>query len=220
MNKLRVFLAEDHQVVREGIKRVVDAENDMEVIGEAGDGVQALEAVLAARPDIILMDISMPQLDGVQVTRMVLKEWPDAKILALTAHEDRGFLRAVLEDGAAGYILKVATPKEVIEAIRIVASGRPYLDANIASDLFRGYMNKGPDVNGVRVRLSDRETEVMRQIAQGFSNKEIASQLNISVKTVETYKARAMDKLQLNSRADIVQYAIQQGWLTIKPDAV
>jgi DNA-binding NarL/FixJ family response regulator len=220
MNKLRVFLAEDHQVVREGIKRVVDAENDMEVIGEAGDGVQALESVLAARPDVILMDISMPGLDGVQVTRMILKEWSDAKILALTAHEDRGFLRAVLEDGAAGYILKVATPKEVIEAIRIVASGRPYLDANIASDLFRGYMNKGPDINGMRVRLSDRETEVMRQIAQGFSNKEIASQLNISVKTVETYKARAMDKLQLNSRADIVQYAIQQGWLTIKPDVV
>jgi DNA-binding NarL/FixJ family response regulator len=221
MNKLRVFLAEDHLVVREGIKRVVDAEDDMEVIGEASDGLQALDAVLGLRPDIVLMDISMPGLDGVQTTRKILKEWPDAKVLALTAHEDRGFLKAVLEDGAAGYILKIATPKEVIEAIRIVASGRPYLDANIASEMFRGYMNKGREKNASpRVRLSDRETEVMRQIAQGFSNKEIALELNISVKTVETYKARAMEKLQLHSRADIVQYAIQQGWLTIKPDAV
>jgi DNA-binding NarL/FixJ family response regulator len=221
MNKLRVFLAEDHLVVREGIKRVVNAEEGMEVIGEAGDGLQVLEQVLACRPDIILMDISMPGLDGVQTTRKILEAWPEAKVLALTAHEDRGFLRAVLEDGAVGYILKTSSPKEVIEAIRIVASGRPYLDAAIASEVYRGFLNKnsGKDA-GPRVRLSDRETEVIRQIAQGFSNKEIAVQLNISVKTVETYKARAMEKLQLHSRADIVQYAIQQGWLTIKPDIV
>lgn len=221
MNKLRIFLAEDHQVVREGIKRVVNAESDMEVVGEAGDGLKTLEAVLAMRPDIILMDISMPELDGVQTTRMILKEWPQAKVLALTAYEDRGFLRAVLEDGAVGYLLKVASPKEVIDAIRIVANGSNYLDANMASEMFREYMNKGgPERDGLRARLSERESEVVRQIAQGFSNKEIAAQLNISVKTVETYKARAMEKLQLQSRADIVQYAIQQGWLSIKPDAV
>jgi DNA-binding NarL/FixJ family response regulator len=221
MNKLRVFLAEDHLVVREGIKRVVNAEEEMEVIGEAGDGLQVLEQVLASRPDIILMDISMPGLDGVQTTRKILEAWPEAKVLALTAHEDRGFLRAVLEDGAVGYILKTSSPREVIEAIRIVASGRPYLDAAIASEVYRGFLNKNSDKDaGPRVRLSDRETEVIRQIAQGFSNKEIAVQLNISVKTVETYKARAMEKLQLHSRADIVQYAIQQGWLTIKPDIV
>jgi DNA-binding NarL/FixJ family response regulator len=221
MNKLRVFLAEDHLVVREGIKRVVNAEEEMEVIGEAGDGLQVLEQVLASRPDIILMDISMPGLDGVQTTRKILEAWPEAKVLALTAHEDRGFLRAVLEDGAVGYILKTSSPREVIEAIRIVASGRPYLDAAIASEVYRGFLNKNSDKDaGQRVRLSDRETEVIRQIAQGFSNKEIAVQLNISVKTVETYKARAMEKLQLHSRADIVQYAIQQGWLTIKPDIV
>jgi DNA-binding NarL/FixJ family response regulator len=221
MNKLRVFLAEDHLVVREGIKRVVNAEEEMEVIGEAGDGLQVLEQVLASRPDIILMDISMPGLDGVQTTRKILEAWPEAKVLALTAHEDRGFLRAVLEDGAVGYILKTSSPKEVIEAIRIVASGRPYLDAAIASEVYRGFLNKNPSKDGgARVRLSERETEVIRQIAQGFSNKEIAVQLNISVKTVETYKARAMEKLQLHSRADIVQYAIQQGWLTIKPDLV
>jgi DNA-binding NarL/FixJ family response regulator len=221
MNKLRVFLAEDHLVVREGIKRVVNAEEEMEVIGEAGDGLQVLEQVLASRPDIILMDISMPGLDGVQTTRKILEAWPEAKVLALTAHEDRGFLRAVLEDGAVGYILKTSSPREVIEAIRIVASGRPYLDAAIASEVYRGLLNKNSDKDASpRVRLSDRETEVIRQIAQGFSNKEIAVQLNISVKTVETYKARAMEKLQLHSRADIVQYAIQQGWLTIKPDIV
>jgi DNA-binding NarL/FixJ family response regulator len=220
MNKLRVFLAEDHLVVREGIKRVVNAEEEMEVIGEAGDGLQVLEQVLESRPDIILMDISMPGLDGVQTTRKILQAWPEAKVLALTAHEDRGFLRAVLEDGAVGYILKTSSPREVIEAIRIVASGRPYLDAAIASEVYRGFLNKNSDKDGPRVRLSDRETEVIRQIAQGFSNKEIAVQLSISVKTVETYKARAMEKLQLHSRADIVQYAIQQGWLTIKPDIV
>ena len=221
MNKLRVFLAEDHKIVREGIKRVVNAEADMEVIGEAGDGIQALEQVLKLRPDIIIMDISMPRLDGVQTTRKILHEWPEAKVLALTAHEDRGFLRAVLEDGASGYILKVASTKEVIEAIRIVASGRSYLDMDLASGVYRDFMNKSSDKNGVQsVRLSDRETEVIKQIAQGFSNKEIATQLNISVKTVETYKARAMEKLQLHSRADIVQYAIQKGWLTIKPDVV
>jgi DNA-binding NarL/FixJ family response regulator len=220
MHKLHIFLAEDHNLVREGIKKAVNAEQDMEVIGEASDGVQALEQVLALRPDVILMDILMPGIDGMQATRKILHEWPEAKVLALTGHEDHHFLQDLLEDGAAGYILKTASLKEVIQAIRIVASGSPYLDATIASEMYRGYLKKNTDKNGNRVRLSDRETEVVRRIAQGFSNKEIAVQLNISVKTVETYKARAMEKLQLNSRAELVRYAIKQGWLRIKPDVV
>jgi two-component system, NarL family, response regulator NreC len=218
MNKLRVLLAEDHHMVREGIKKAVNAESDMEVIGEASDGIQALELVLEKRPDVTLMDILMPGLDGLEVTRKIMQEWPEAKILALTGYEDRHFLQELLEDGASGYILKMVSQKEVIEAIRIVASGSPYLDSSTASEMYRGYLNKNTD--GFRVRLSDRETEVVRRIAQGFSNKEIALQLNISVKTVETYKARAMEKLQLHSRADIVRYAIKQGWLRIKPDVV
>jgi DNA-binding NarL/FixJ family response regulator len=220
MKKLRILLAEDHHMVREGIKKAVNAESDMEVIGEASDGIQAIELALAMRPDVTLMDILMPGLDGLEVTRKIMQEWPEAKILALTGYEDRHFLHELLEDGASGYILKMVSQKEVIEAIRIVASGSAYLDKTIASEMYRGYLNSNMDKNGIRVRLSDRETEVVRRIAQGFSNKEIASQLNISVKTVETYKARAMEKLQLHSRADIVRYAIKQGWLRIKPDVV
>lgn len=214
MAKLHIFIADDHPVLREGLKSLVNSQQDMEVIGEAADGNTASEKAVKLRPDVVVMDVSMPELNGAEATQRIRASWPDVKVLALTVHEDKGYLRRLLEAGAVGYVLKRTAAEELIHAIRTVAGGGLYLDPSLARTVVGGFIGQpsGKDAS-LTGELSEREAEVVRLIAAGHSNKEIAARLGLSVKTVETYKARSLEKLGLNSRADLVRYALQRGWL-------
>ena len=214
MKKLRVFLADDHAVVREGLKALVNAQAGMEVVGEAADGQAALDAATALQPDVVVMDISMPALSGARATEQLKKAAPRVQVLALTVHEDKGYLQQLLEAGASGYVLKRAAAEELVLAIRTVAAGGVYLDPSVAGKVVSRFVRKpGPNEAPQEGQLSDREEEVVRLIAQGYTNKEIAARLTLSVKTVETYKARSLEKLGLRGRTDLVRYALQRGWL-------
>ena len=193
MAKLRIYLADDHAVVRAGLKALINAQPDMDVSGEAGDGRTACEQIPELQPDVVVMDVSMPGVNGAQATAKLKQVCPEIKVLALTVHEDKGYLRLLLEAGASGYVLKRSAAEELIHAIRTVAAGGVYLDPLLAGKVVGSFV--GPQAKkGVPEGsdLSDREAEVVRLIAAGFSNKEIASRLSLSVKTVETYKARSM----------------------------
>ena len=214
MTKLRVFLVDDHAVVREGLKALVNAQPDMEVTGEAGDGQTACAQVLQHLPDVVVLDVSMPDMSGANAAERLRQQCPQVKVVALTVHEDKGYLRQLLEAGAVGYVLKRAAVEELVRAIRTVAGGGVYLDPSLAGKVVGGFVRKpvgkGSPSDGA---LSDREAEVVRLVAAGHTNKEIAGRLDLSVKTVETYKARSQEKLGLHSRADLVRYALQHGWL-------
>lgn len=183
----------------------------MEVVGSAPDGPSALDAILRLHPDVVVMDISMPEFGGAELTARIKKERPEINVLAFTAHEDASLLHAMLEAGALGYLLKSADAEELVRAIETVASGGIYVDSAMSRHAVRTVRRGGQDARGAP--LSERETEVLRAIARGHSAKEIAAQLAVGTRTVETYKARAMEKLALKDRADIVRYAIQRGWL-------
>ena len=215
MTKLRVVLADDHPIVRGGLKGLIDAQADMEVVGEAVDGAAAVAAARDLRPDVVVMDVSMPGVGGAEATGRVRTEAPDVRVLALTAHEDRGYLQLLLKSGAAGYVLKRAAAADLVRAIRAVAAGETYIDPGVAGQLVppptRAPVTALPPA---AADLSDREEEVMRLVARGHPIKQIAAALDVGVRTVETYKARGMEKLGLRSRADIVRYAAQCGWLS------
>lgn len=212
MSKIRVLLAEDHRTVREGVRLLLAAQPDIEVIGEAGDGQAALRLAKELTPDLILMDVSMPVLNGLKTTERLRAECPRARIVALTRHTDRSYLQQVLLAGASGYVLKQSDPVVLLQAVRAVAAGGDYLDPAITGKALSGFFGRRGGTAG-EVYLSERETEVLRLIALGYSNKEIAARLSLSVKTVEAHKANAMRKLDMTSRIDIVRYAMLQGWL-------
>lgn len=212
--KLRILIAEDHKTVREGVKLLVNAQPDMEIVGEAGDGEIAIGEAARLSPDIILMDISMPNLNGLKATKRVRREFPDIKILTLTRHTDDGYLQQLIAAGANGYVLKQSAPSELINAIRTVGSGEAYLDPTLTRKVMGGYVNRASSLRGEnKGDLTERENEVLRLIAFGYSNKEIGTQLDLSVKTIEAHKSNAMRKLGISSRIDIVKYAILQNWL-------
>jgi len=214
MDKLRVFVADDHAVLRDGLKALVNAQPDMEIVGEADNGRTAHEQAKELIPDILLMDISMPGLNGVQATELIKADCPEIKILALTAYKDRSYLNQLLKIGASGYVLKLSAADELIDAIRAVAAGGIYLDPQMADRITEEYVRSQFLKGEVRQReLTAREEEVLRLIAQGYSNKEISNELKIAVKTVESHKANIMQKLELKNRTEIVRYAVRQGWL-------
>lgn len=217
---LRVVLADDHAVVREGLKALINGQPDMSVVGEAADGEAACLTAQALNPDVLVIDLSMPRLGGADATARVRRESPNVKVLALTVHEERVYLTQLLRAGASGYVLKRAAPEELVRAIRAVASGAIYIDPAMAGSLVEGYLD-GQQLAAQPAHgpLSDRERDVLTRIARGFSNKEIAAALGLSVKTVETYKGRMVEKLGLRSRVDIVRYAAEQGWLAGSADA-
>jgi len=211
--KTRILLAEDHGTVREGIKMLVNAQPDMEVVGEAANGADALVEAKKLSPDLVVMDISMPELNGLAATKKLKKIAPEIKILTLTRHTDDGYLQQLIKAGVNGYVLKQSAPTELISAIRAVVAGKSYLDPTLAERVMGGYagttglLGQGPN------KITGREAEILRLIAWGYSNKEIATRLDISVKTVEAHKGNTMKKLGMASRIDIVRYAILQGWL-------
>ena len=215
MSKLRIVLADDHAVVREGLKSLINAQPDMVVVGEAHDGVEALAQVAEQQPDLLLVDISMPGHTGSEVATQVHKTWPAIHILALSVHEETAYVQRLLEAGAAGYVLKRSAADKLIIAVRSISTGGTYIDPLVAGGLVNTITGRNVlfSRNG-HLPLSERESDVLRMIAQGYSNKEVAFNLSISAKTVETYTARAMEKLGLASRVDIVRYAMGRAWLS------
>lgn len=210
---VRVLLADDHAVVREGLKVLINSQADMIVVGEVTDGVQAVEAARRLQPDVLVMDLSMPELGGAEATMIVRQECPAVRVLALTVHEERSYLRQLLGAGASGYVLKRAAAEELVQAVRAVAGGGVYIDPAVAGAMVEEYLEgNGEGEPGVSV-LSEREHAVIVRIARGYTNKEIAAELDLSVKTVETYKARVAEKLGLRTRVDIVRWATRQGLL-------
>ena len=215
MAKLRLLLADDHETVREGLKSILAAQPDMEVIGEAADGHSAVSQARALLPDIVIMDVSMPGLNGLKATKALVQYCPGVKVLTLTRHSDDGYLQQLLRAGASGYVLKQSRSSELLHAIRSVASGGKYLDSAVAGRVIGDLRRRNPPTasGGHETGLSAREEEILRLIAWGYSNKEIATKLELSVKTVETHKANATHKLGLHSRIDVIRFALLQGWL-------
>jgi DNA-binding NarL/FixJ family response regulator len=213
MPKLRVLLADDHAILREGLKALINVHPDMEVVGEAEDGKAAFDRTKELRPDVVVMDVSMPNVNGVQATRDVHRQWPNVRILALTVHEERSYLRELMEAGASGYVLKRSAAEDLVHALKVVARGDVYLDPSVTAVVLGKVARMNFPGEDSHLELSEREAEVLQLIAQGHSNKEIADRLKISSKTVETYKARSMGKLGLTGRADIVRFALEKGWL-------
>jgi DNA-binding NarL/FixJ family response regulator len=211
---LRILLADDHVIVRHGLKLLIDGQPDMTVIAEVSDGAAAVQRAVALKPDVIVMDISMPGMNGLAATRTLKQLSPDAAIVTLTRHSDDAYLQELLRAGVSGYVLKQSAPTELLQAIRAAAAGGQYLDSALTARVTAGFLGKqGKGVSKPNATVSERESEVLRLIASGYSNKEIAARLSLSVKTVEAHKANAMKKLDLNGRIDIVQYAVLQGWL-------
>jgi DNA-binding NarL/FixJ family response regulator len=211
---LRVLMVDDHPVVLAGLKALVSGDPRLQIVGEARDGASALARARSLRPDIVVLDISLPEITGATLAAVLHTELPDCRVLVLTVHEDRAYVRQLLEAGAAGYLLKRSAAEELIRAIYVVAEGGVYLDPAIAGKAVgraEGAANGAAQAQDVV--LSEREGDVLRLVAGGHSNKEIAATLCISIKTVETYKARAMEKLGFRSRVDLVRYAAGRGWL-------
>ncbi len=214
MKKLRILLADDHKVVRDGLKLLVDSQRDMRVVGEAGDGKEALRQAFDLKPDVVVMDLSMPNLNGLQATERLKAEQPKIKVVALTVHEDASYLLQLCKAGAVGYVLKRSAGDDLITAIRTVAAGGVHYDPSLASKALMAQGREAPRKTGLRAsELSEREKEVLILLAWGYSNKEIAADLRLSIKTVETYRVRVGEKLGLHSRTEMVQYALRQGWL-------
>jgi DNA-binding NarL/FixJ family response regulator len=214
MKKLRILLADDHKIVRDGLRLLIDNQPDMKVVGEAANGKEALLKAHELQPDVVVMDLSMPELNGLQATERLKTELPALKVVALTAHEDEGYLSQLCKAGAAGYVLKRSAGEELLQAISTVAKGGVHFEATLAAKALARQMSPASGRQETPSgSLSDRETEVLRLLAWGYSNKEIAGKLNLSVKTVETYKARVGEKLGLRSRTEMVQYALHKGWL-------
>ena len=211
---LRVLLADDHVTVRHGLRLLIDGEPDMKVISEASDGESAIQRAVALKPDVIVMDISMPGMNGLTATKKLKALQPDAAIVTLTRHADDAYLQELLRAGVSGYVLKQSAPTELLQAIRAVAGGGQYLDSSLTARVTAGFLGgEGKRVAKSGATVTDRESEVLRLIASGYSNKEIAARMTLSVKTIEAHKANAMRKLGLNGRIDIVKYAVLQGWL-------
>lgn len=211
--RIRVLVADDHPVVLAGVKAVLSGDPEVEVVGEASDGQTALDMAMKLEPSILVLDLSMPDLNGVEVTRQLSVLLPDCKAVVLTVHEDRSYLRKLIEAGAAGYVLKRSAAEDLPRAIKAAAAGGVYLDPSIAAHAIDRLSSSPKDAAEAQAELSEREVEVLRLTAVGHSNKAIAALLQISVKSIETYKARAMDKLGFRSRVELVGYAVGKGWL-------
>ncbi|WP_337176185.1 response regulator transcription factor [Paludisphaera sp.] len=213
MSRIRVLLADDHPVVREGLKTLIGAQEDMTVVGEAGGGDEAHRLAIELAPDVAVLDVSMPGLGGVGAAELIRRDRPDCRLVALTVHEGGGYIQALLKAGVSGYVLKRSAGDDLVRAIRHVVAGGTYIDPAAAAQVVNAFVGDGPPGEGAGGPLTRREIEVVRLLARGHINREIAELLDLSIKTVEVHKARVLDKLGLRSRADLVQYALRMNWL-------
>ena len=213
MSSIRIMLADDHPVVLAGMKALLDGICDIAVVAEATTGPEALRVMQETTPDIAVIDISLPEINGLRLAELAAKDFPEVKLLALTVHEDRAYVQLMMKAGARGYLLKRSAADELVRAIRAIADGGVYLDPGIAQKALPGPSVDRAAGTSQPAELSQRETEVLKYISKGLSNKEIGGRLDISVKTVETHKARALEKLGLHTRADIVRYGVAHHWL-------
>ena len=213
MPKIKILVVDDHAIVREGVRMILAKENDLEVVGEAGDGQQALELTERVRPDVVIMDISMPGMGGIEATQTVRARHPEVQVLALTMHEDETYVFQLLRAGAAGYVLKRAAAQDLVQAVRAAAKGEAFLYPSIARKVVEDYLRR-VETGEERERydgLTTREKEILTLIAQGLSNQQIAEKLFISIKTVQTHRAHILEKLGLHDRTELVRYAIRKG---------
>ena len=214
MASIRVLIADDHAVLRAGLRMLIGAQRDMEVVAEAGDGDEALRKTLETRPDVALIDITMPGGGGIKAIGRIRQESPTTRVLVLTMHDVPAYLRSALAAGASGYVVKSAADSELLSAIRSVHRGRTVLDPALAVTVVQGVLGKkavGGQAGGPANPLSPREREVLDLVAQGYTNQQMADRLGLSVKTVETYRSRLVEKLGLRSRAELVRYALDSG---------
>ena len=212
-DKVRIVLADDHTILREGLRALLTAEDEIVVVGEAQDGREAVRCVERLEPDLLLMDLSMPRMSGMDAIREIKKRYPDTKIIALTVHKTEEYLLTTLQAGADGYVLKDATHDELVMAIRTVMAGKSYLSPDVSEKVIEGYL-VGKESNrslSAWETLSQREREVLKLIAEGYKNKEIAEDLCISLKTVEKHRANLMKKLDLHNAAALTVYAVEKG---------
>ncbi|MGH1570785.1 response regulator [Methylobacterium sp. P31] len=215
VDRIRVVLADDHPIVLAGIRALLNADPEIELVGEATSGSDALPMICSSGPDVAVIDVSMPGLNGLELAERLACACPDTRVLVLTVHEDAAYVQPLLKAGARGYLLKRSAADDLPRAVRAVAAGGVYLDPSIAGHALSepSASAKGSSPDEDVEALSPRETEVLRLIAQGFSNKEIARRIDVSVKSVETYKARAAEKLGLRTRAEIIRHGAARGWL-------
>ena len=212
-DNIRVLLVDDHMVVRIGLMALIDSEPGMAVVGEASNGVEGIAQAHTLKPNVIVMDISMPEMDGLEATRRIRAELPECTVLILTVHAQEKYLFPVLKAGGAGYVLKSTVDTELLDAIRTVAEGGAFLYPSATKLLLEDYLNQTPQQDGYE-QLSEREREVLKLLALGHTAAQAADQLALSAKTVETYRTRIMQKLNLHSRVDLVQYALSRGLLS------
>jgi len=213
MAKIEVVVADDHAIVREGVRMILAREQDIEVVGEAGDGQQALDLVASLRPQVVIMDISMPGMGGIEATQRLKAKHPEVQVLALTMHEDETYVFQLLRAGAAGYVLKRAAAQDLVQGVRAAAKGEAFLYPSVARKVVEDYL-KRVETGEERERydgLTTREKEILTLIAQGLSNQQIAEKLYISIKTVQTHRAHILEKLGLHDRTELVRYAIRKG---------
>jgi DNA-binding NarL/FixJ family response regulator len=216
--KIRIMIADDHALVREGIAAFLKMSDAYEVVAEASDGVEAIEAAKKYKPDIVLMDISMPKLGGLEATMEIKKNNPQIKILVLTQYEDTVYIKRFFKAGVSGYLLKKAVGTDLITAIEAITAGKVYIHPSIASNLVDGYLGlqKGEPVEDPYERLTDREKQVLKLIAEGYTHKEMADILNISVKTAVTHQTNLCEKLGIHVRAGLIKFAIQKGIIKLE----
>jgi DNA-binding NarL/FixJ family response regulator len=207
---IRVLLVDDHAILREGLRSLLSLHEDIEVVGEAGDGREALTLADLLKPDVVVMDVAMPVMDGLEATRLLKLAHPEIRVLILTQHDNREYVFSLLQAGASGYVLKKAGGAEVVAAIRGVSRDGAFLPSGIAREVIDRFVQRAQDEPG-RPRLSDRENEVLRLVAEGKTNKEIAELLFLSVKTVMVHRANIMAKLDIHNRTELVKYAIRHG---------
>ena len=213
MDRIKILLADDHQILKEGIRAILEREPDFDVVGEAADGEETLSRVKELRPDVVLMDITMPRINGLEATRRIGETMPNVRVLILTMHEDEQYISGMLQAGAAGYVVKTAAGSDLVAAIRAVHHGDVYLYPSIARRLVAGYVAKMSTDPGSASRdgLTGRELEVLKLIAEDKKNKDIADLLSISVRTVQAHRTSIMDKLGAHDRTELVRYAIRKG---------
>ena len=216
MSKIRVLLAEDHTIVRKGLRSLLDGETEIEVVGEAEDGQQAIQQVQRLLPDVVLMDITMPVLNGLEATRQIKKLFPQVKVLVLTVHSTEEHIFQILRAGASGYMVKQAAVSELVQAIQTVYRGNSFLSPSISHQVVEEYGRRAEAMENKLNRLTDREREVLQLIAEGRTHREIAQLLHVTVKTVEAHRAHLTDKLNLRSTAELTRYALRKGM--ISPD--